>query len=111
MGFAAVHFFVSAAKGTEILESLNQPEGEAGLVAPGALTDKAVLTAASQRAGSVGDDLVAHPESGFGEDGRVFLDLTDGPGSEGRSAIAGQLRNGQTESCPGWSSRFEETPT
>jgi hypothetical protein len=64
---APINFFVGATEGAETFESLDQPERNAGLFAPGALTHEAVLTAPRQRASPFVGDLVAHEQLSFGE--------------------------------------------
>src|ERR1035438_7872465 len=83
---AAIHFLVGAAKWAEPLESLDQPKGQAGLLAPRAVAHDAIRTALSQCAGSVGDGFVAQDARVFssgarwssaGQFGGVLLDLAD----------------------------------
>ncbi len=58
MRFAAMNLLVGAAKRTEPLEGLDQPEGEAGLLAARALAHDAIRTALGQRSRSIGYSLV-----------------------------------------------------
>jgi hypothetical protein len=64
---APMNFFVGATEGAEALERLDQPVRDTGLLAPGALTHDAVLTAPRQRASPFVGDLVAHEQLSFGE--------------------------------------------
>ena len=60
MRLAAMNLLVGPAEGAQALEGLYQPEGKAGLLAPGALADDTVHTALGQRPGSLTYDRFAH---------------------------------------------------
>jgi len=55
-----MNLFVGPAKGTEALEGLDEPEGQAGLLAARALTNGTVSAALGQRPGSVGYEVLGH---------------------------------------------------
>jgi len=55
-----MNLFVGPAKGTEALEGLDEPEGQAGLLAARALTNGTVRAALGQCAGSVGYEVLGH---------------------------------------------------
>ena len=65
MRLAAIHLLVSATIGAEPFEGLDYQEGEAGLLASGALAHDAVHTALSERSGSFGYGFVAHASRVF----------------------------------------------
>jgi hypothetical protein len=83
---AAIDLLVGAAKRAEPLEGLDQPERNAGLLAPRALAHNAIRAAFSQRSRSVGYGFGAQasrvfssgsPGSSAGQFGGVLLDLAD----------------------------------
>ncbi len=67
---AAINLLVGAAKRAEPLEGLDQPEREAGLLAPGALAHDAIRAALGQRSGSFGYGFVAHASRVFSSGSR-----------------------------------------
>ena len=84
MRLAAIDLLVGAAKRAEPLEGLDQPEGEAGLLAPRALAHDAIRAALGQGSRSVGYGFVA-------QDSRVFSS-----GARWSSAVSFNLRGSRT---------------
>ena len=100
MRLAAINLLVGAAERAEPLESPDQPEGEAGLLTPGAPAHDAIGTALGQRTGSFGYGFVAQDSRFFSGGSRgSSADHPQAGGASGKQDVG--LGRGRAETGAG----------